>query len=375
MKILIAPDKFKGSLSALEFCDIVGDTIRLHHPKAEIILLPLADGGDGTIEVVNHYLQGKQIMAEVNDPFFRKIKASYLYSQVSRTAYIEMAEASGLKRLHPDEFDCIHASSFGTGELILDALNQGAQNLIFGIGGSATNDCGIGMASALGYRFLDEHNQAVHPIGKQLSSIVRIDSSKADRRLSDLSIKVACDVTNPLYGSAGAAHVYAAQKGASPEEILQLDSGLTHFSKILNAKYSIDPQKIPGAGAAGGMGIAAQLFLGGALESGIDLILELARIDRYTTDLDWLITGEGKFDNQTLSGKTIHGLLRHIKDTKSKIAVFCGQTTLEKEQTQLLGIDYVDSITNYASNFDDAMVNTLNYLKLMTLNFIPILKT
>ncbi len=370
MKILIAPDKFKGSLSAQEFCEVVNAAIRSVLPQAETISLPLADGGDGTIEVVNHYLRGTQIITEVNDPLFRKIKASYLYSEASRTAYIEMAEASGLKRLKPNEFDCINASSYGTGELILDALHQGAESIILGIGGSATNDCGIGMAAALGYRFLDAHNKEVATVGRELNTVRMIDDSKIDQRLANLTIKVACDVTNPLYGVSGAAHIYAAQKGASPEEILQLDNGLKHFSNILTSKYSIDPQKIPGAGAAGGMGIAAQLFLGGVLESGIDLILELAQFDQHIEGLDWLITGEGKLDEQTLAGKTIHGLLKRVKDAQANIAVFCGQSTLTTSQTASMGIHYVDSIANHAQDLDAAMNNTSNLLKSLTLDFL-----
>jgi len=369
MKIVLAPDKFKNSLTGLEFCDAVEAGIKAITPDVEIVKLPLADGGDGTIEVVNYYLKGEVINVEVSNPFFKPVMASYLYSDSSKTAFIEMAEASGVKLLRPEQFDCKNASTLGTGEMILDAMNKGASTIILGIGGSATNDCGIGMATAIGYRFLDDNNQEVKPIGANLSSINSIDITKVHPKLNDIDFKIACDVTNPLYGKEGAAYVYAEQKGAKAEDVIMLDKGLKDFSKIINSVFNVDVQSIEGAGAAGGVGIASKLFLKGALESGIQLIKNLANFDDKINQSDWVITGEGKLDLQTLSGKTITGILISAKAKKIKVAAFCGAVDLEKNDIKNFQIDYTDAVINHSKDLDDAMQNAYNYVKKMASNF------
>ena len=313
MKIVIAPDKFKGSLTGLEFCNAVHKGLLKVIPDAEVVFLPLADGGDGTIEVANFYLHGESIQLQVKNPLFQNRLATYLYASDSKTAFIEMAEASGLKLLKLSELDCKNATTFGTGQLILDAVNRGVKEIILGIGGSATNDCGIGMATALGYRFLDKRDVDVLPIGASLSQIVTIDDSQVNKELKNVTFKIACDVTNPLYGKNGAAHIYAKQKGASEKDIEVLDKGLEDFSKVLDSKFKINSQEVLGAGAAGGMGIAAKAFLKGELVSGITLMKELAQFDEKIKNADWIITGEGKLDEQTLSGKTIQGVIDSAK--------------------------------------------------------------
>lgn len=374
MKIVLAPDKFKGSLTGLEFCNVFEKGIKEILPEAEIEKLPLADGGDGTIEVVNYYLNGQTIFKEVNNPFFKPVKASYLYSKESQTAFIEMAEASGVKVLIPSELDVKNATTFGTGELIVDALENGAETIILGIGGSATNDCGIGMATALGYRFLDENNNEVIPVGKNLSRIISIDNSRMHPKLKDLKFKIACDVTNPLYGENGAAYVYAKQKGASDSEIEMLDKGLQSFSRVIDNHFEIKSQDVKGAGAAGGMGIASLCFLNGQLESGINLIKELAQFDKRIKGANWIITGEGQLDNQTLSGKTIKGVLESASKEKISVAVFCGSNELNESDLKRFGIKYVDSVIKKAHNLEDAMNNSKTYLKEIAIDFINKMK-
>jgi glycerate kinase len=364
MRIVVAPDKFKNSLTGLEFCKAVEEGIKaVLKSDVDIVKLPLADGGDGTIEVVNYYLKGEVIHVEVNNPFFQPIKASYLYSESSKTAFIEMAEASGVKLLKPEQFDCKNATSLGTGEIIVDAIKKGAQKIILGIGGSATNDCGIGMATALGYQFLDKNNNEVKPIGANLSQIESIDVSNVHDRLYEVDFSVACDVTNPLYGSNGAAYVYGAQKGASTTDIMMLDKGLEDFSKILNAVFNIDAQSVKGAGAAGGMGIASKVFLNGDLKSGIELVKYLADFDAKIKNSEWIITGEGRLDSQTFSGKTIKGIVDSAKKDGIKIAAFCGSTNLNSNSIKDFGIDYVDLVDNYSKNKNDAIQNGLAYLR------------
>jgi len=370
MKIVIAPDKFKNSLSSLEFCNIVEKQILSQNPEATIVKLPLADGGDGTIDIVNFYLNGETKEKTVSNPFFKAIKATYLYAEKSKTAFIEMAEASGVKLLSANALDCKNATTFGTGELILDAINNGAKNIILGIGGSATNDCGIGMATALGYRFLDKENKSVNPIGAKLSTIKTIDLSQVHPKLFEVDFQIACDVTNPLYGKNGAAYVYAEQKGATKEDIKLLDKGLEDFSKIISSVFHVNAQSVSGAGAAGGMGIAAKVFLKGNLESGIKLIKQLSDFDNQITDADWIITGEGKLDKQTLSGKTIQGILDASAPKNIKVAAFCGTIDINKKNLNSMGITYAAEVIKEAKNLEDAMMNAKLHLKNMTKKFV-----
>lgn len=369
MKIVLAPDKFKNSLTGIQFCDAVEVGIKRIIPHADIVKLPLADGGDGTIEVVNYYLKGEVINVEVNNPFFQLIKASYLYAEISKTAFIEMAEASGVKLLEPEQLDCKNATTLGTGEMIVDAINKGATTIILGIGGSATNDCGIGMATALGYRFLDKNDEVVSPIGANLSKIVTIDVTRLNPKTGEVSFQVACDVTNPLYGKEGAAYVYGTQKGATDDDIKLLDKGLEDFSKLLNTVFNIDAQSVKGGGAAGGMGIASKVFLNGTLERGIQLIKNLAKFDEQLENTDWIITGEGKLDTQTMSGKTIQGVLSSAKAHQIKVAAFCGAIDLDEATAKDFGIVYADAVISYSKNIEDAMENSSNYVKEMAEKF------
>lgn len=374
MKIVISPDKFKNSLTGLQFFDAVKTGIKIILPEAEIVKLPLADGGDGTIEVVNYYLKGDIVKVAVNNPFFETVEATYLYAEASKTVFIEMAEASGLKLLKPEQFDCKNATTLGTGELILNAIGKGAKKIILGIGGSATNDCGIGMATALGYRFLDENNNEVKPIGANLATISRIDFTHVHPKIKKVQFEIACDVVNPLYGKNGAAFVYAKQKGASKADVEMLDKGLKSFSKVLHIAFQINSQLVKGAGAAGGMGIASKVFLNGDLKPGIQLIKELANFDKQIGDADWIITGEGNLDNQTLSGKTIQGVIDSAKAKNIKVVAFCGSIDLDEHSIMDFGIDYADSVLNYSNDFEDAMENAFEYVREMAKAFASKLK-
>jgi len=372
MKIILAPDKYKGSLTGLEFCNIIAPILQTSL-NVEVVKMPLADGGDGTIEVINYYLKGAVLEAEVNNPLDQPIIATYLYAEASKIAFIEMAEASGMKLLEPKDQNCMHTSTFGTGQLILNAIDKGAQHIILGIGGSATNDCGIGMAQALGYRFLDVQNKPVTPIGKELYNIDTIDVSNVDKRLKSISFQVACDVTNPLYGFNGAAYVYAKQKGASPQEIKHLDLGLRQFSKVLDAQFKLNTQNILGAGAAGGLGAGAVAFLNATLLPGIEVIKGIASFDHSIENADWIITGEGKLDDQTLSGKTLSGVLTSAKKRNIKVAAFCGSIELQPQELQQMGIAYCDSIMNKSKNLENALAHTNTYLQEITKSFVAFL--
>jgi glycerate 2-kinase len=369
MKIILAPDKFKGSLTGLQFCNAVEEGIIDVLPNTEIIKSPLSDGGDGTIDILEYHLKGKRIVVNVNDPLFRKIEASYLHMAAVKTAFIEMAAASGMYLLKKEEQNCFNTTTLGTGELILDAINKGAKTIILGIGGSATNDCGMGMATALGYKFEDEHGSELEPIGKNLSKVKNIKSDSVIDTLKSIDFKVACDVTNPLYGKEGAAYVYGPQKGASPLEIEALNAGLENMSNLFKKQFDVDVQNIKSAGAAGGMGAGTSVFLNAELKSGIDLVKSLVAFDEKIKGADWIITGEGKLDSQTLSGKTIDGVITSAKKHDIPVAVICGSIELSKTETDALGILYTDAVMEKAKSLDDAIENGYDYVKQMAINF------
>lgn len=373
MKIIVAPDKFKGSLSGLEFCDAVEKGIHKYISDAEIVKLPLADGGDGTVEVLKYYLEGELIFLNVNDPLGRLVKASYLYSESKKTAYIEMAEASGIRLLKSDEVNPMLTSTYGTGELIKDALYREVEHIILGIGGSATNDAGMGMARALGYQFYDINGKEVSGIGEDLNQLAKIDKSNALPKLKNVKFEVACDVDNPLYGENGAAHIYSPQKGATPEMVLALDAGLRNFNEIVKNQFVVDLQEISGAGAAGGLGAGCILFLNAQLNSGIDLIKQEARFDEQIIGADWIITGEGKLDFQTFSGKVIRGVLDSI--TSQKLALFCGVVDLSEAELKQLKIDYFSQLLSYAKDVNDSIENPEKHLEKAVEEFVSLLHT
>ena len=307
MKIIIAPDKFKYSLSAMEVCNAIEKGIRKFDDSVEIIKHPLADGGEGTLTILHDFFKLKKKNVIVNNPLFKPCEAVYLVS--NDTAYIEMATASGLQLLSENERNCFYTSSYGTGELILDAVNNGYKNIVLFIGGSATNDAGIGMASALGYDFYNSNNQKINPIGKELINIGSIDITNLKIDLNNINCTVICDVKNELFGSNGAAHIYAVQKGATPTQVNQLDKGLINFSNQVELFLDKKIATIPGAGAAGGLGAGAICFLNAKLQSGIDFVMEHTNFNTLVnSDINLIITGEGSVDKQTIEGKVVSGV-------------------------------------------------------------------
>ncbi|MEM1119002.1 MAG: glycerate kinase [Bacteroidota bacterium] len=322
MKVLIAPDKFKGSLTAQEVCNALAKGLKKANSEVEIITRPMADGGDGSLEVLSHYLDGKTITVEVEDPLFRPIEASYLL--VGTTAYIEMAAASGLALLKKRKRDCTQTTSYGTGELILDAIRKGATTIYLFIGGSATNEAGMGIASALGYLFYSKSGEILVPIGENLQEVAKIDGSFLFFKKEKIDFKVVCDVNNPFYGENGAAYVYAPQKGASPQTVKMLDRGLHHFAEQLTAHGYPDVANVPGAGAAGGIGGGAIALLEAALVSGITTFLEITALEKAIKNCDLIITGEGNLDAQTEQGKVISGVCALAKKYDKPVIAVCG---------------------------------------------------
>ncbi|WP_152286032.1 glycerate kinase [Flavicella marina] len=369
MKIVIAPDKFKSALSSIEFCSIVKKGIQTHLPQAKVISCPLADGGDGSLDIIEFNLVSERITKPVHDPLFDDISATYLIDKNTKTAYIEMAEASGLKLLKKEAYNCKKASTFGTGELILDAINRDVKHIYLFIGGSATNDAGIGMAAALGYKFLDKNKQPLLPIGENLEYLSYIDTTEAIERLKNVSFSVACDVSNPLYGENGAAHVYASQKGATKLDIEALDRGLVNFNKVVENQFQQNMQEIKGGGAAGGLGAGAVLFLNATIVSGTEYLLKVSNFEENIQQADWVITGEGKLDNQTLSGKTLSGVIEKSKRQKIPVAIFCGINSLTQTELETLEIDYLVAISKKEITLEDAIKNSKHNLLKATEDF------
>ncbi len=358
MKVLIAPDKFKDSLTAIEVCSALTKGLKKNNSSIDVISFPMADGGDGSLKTINHYFNLKPHDLIVNDPLFNPIKSTYYLSQ--NTAYIEMSLASGLALLDEEDRNCMFTSSFGTGELINDALNKGATTINLFIGGSATNDGGIGIASALGYRFYDASENLLSPIGQNLLLINRIDKSKVQFNFHELKVRVVFDVKNPLYGKNGAAYIYAAQKGASLIEIEKLDKGLVNLESNLLAHGFPSIAKIPGAGAAGGVGGGAIAFLDAKLVSGIEFFIEISQIEKKIKDYDLIITGEGKLDSQTRYGKAISGICSLAKKYNKPIIAVCGDSV--RGTYESLGFKKVYKILDKTESIDSAMKNTRHYL-------------
>lgn len=357
MKIVIAPDSFKGSLSAFEVAKSIQKGILNVDESIETVIVPMADGGEGTVQSLIDASGGEIVELMVHDPLFRKIKSFYGIMGDGKTAVIEMAAASGLPLLTPAERNPLKTTTYGTGELIKDALNRGCQKFIIGLGGSATNDGGCGMAQALGAKFLDENENEVGFGGGELHKIKIIDITGMDPRLKDAGFLAACDVDNPLCGENGASAVFAPQKGASREDVLTLDSGLKHFAEIVKFHLCADIKNVPGAGAAGGLGAGAMIFLKARLERGIEIIARETRLAEKIEGAGLVITGEGKIDSQTAFGKTPFGVAQIAKEKKIRVIAIAGslgegyQTLLDK------GFDEIFSITSEYVSLQEAMEN------------------
>ncbi|RXK46832.1 glycerate kinase [Aquirufa rosea] len=321
MRILLCPDKFKDSLTAAEVCHALSKGIKKTHPEAEIQSLPLADGGEGTLQVIQETLGGQWVKIKVNNPLFKLIEAPFLWLEDKQHAFIEMSRASGIELLKKEERNPAITSTFGTGELIRSALELGAKKITLTVGGSATNDAGMGMATALGFKFLDEEEKELKPIGANLIHIHRIIPSQFLAQFKQVQFQVSTDVRHVLYGPMGAAHVFARQKGANDAMIKDLDRGLVNLASFFNDKKIADA---PGAGAAGGLGAGAMFFLGASIHLASEWILDMVAFDQFAQQADIIISGEGKIDVQSWKGKLISTVIEHSKRFEKPIILVCG---------------------------------------------------
>lgn len=323
MKIVIASDSFKGSMSSLDVATAASAGVIEVYPDSEIVSVNVADGGEGTVEAIVDALGGEIVKVQVSDPLGRKIETSY--GIAGETAILEMAAASGLPLLTVEERNPWATSTLGTGEMIMDAIARGCRKFLVGIGGSATNDAGVGMLQAMGFRFYDANGELItQGCGGMLGSIARIDDSLVSATVKESQFTVACDVDTPFCGPEGAAPVFAPQKGADAEMVKRLDEGMASFAKVITEKYAIDIVPVAGAGAAGGMGGAFRAFLGATLKKGIDMVLDAIDFDTTIQGANLVITGEGKVDFQTAKGKTAAGVLNRAKQQHIPVVAIGG---------------------------------------------------
>ena len=324
MKYIIACDSFKGSCSSEQVAESVEKGILSVVPDAEIVKVAVADGGEGTASTLTNALGGKPIEVKTHDPLMREKTSSYGYMEHSGTAIMEMAESSGLPLISPSERNPLKTTTFGTGEMIADALKRGCRKFIVGIGGSATNDGGMGMMQALGVAFFDKDNNVLGQGGSELSRVARIDTSSILSGLAESNFTIICDVNNPLFGENGAAYIFAPQKGASPNDVEQLDNGLRNYAEALKKELGKDIADIPGSGAAGGMGAAFLAFLPAVLTPGIHCVLDALNFDGLLDGADLVITGEGKIDTQTAMGKVPAGVLEYASRHSIPVIALAG---------------------------------------------------
>ena len=322
MKIVLAPDSFKGSLSAGEVCEIMKAGITALDPEATVLSMPIADGGEGTVDAVLAAAKGRAEYAEVHGPYGEKVRARYAMLP-GNIAVIETASAAGLTMVGENR-NAERTSTFGVGELMLDAVRKGARMLMLGLGGSATVDGGCGAAAALGVAFTEKGKKSFVPVGATLGAIDRIDTGTLAPEMLGVTLRVLSDVENPLFGPDGAAYVFGPQKGADQAMVLRLDAGLRHLAERIRTDVGFDVSNLPGAGAAGGMGAGMCAFLGGKIESGIDSILDMNGFEREIRDCDLIYTGEGRVDSQSLQGKAVSGIARRARALGKPVVVIAG---------------------------------------------------
>lgn len=374
MKIVIAPDSFKESLSAMQVATAIEQGFREIYPDAQYVKLPMADGGEGTVESMVEATEGHYHFIDVTGPLGTPVQARWGILGDGKTAVIEMAAASGLHHVPPEHRNPLLTTSYGTGELILAALDRGVEHIILGIGGSATNDGGAGMLQALGIDLLDEKGDALPEGGGALSKLATIDTSRADPRLKTVSITVACDVNNPLCGPTGASAIFGPQKGATEAMVAALDGALAVYGKRLQEFTGRDVMNAPGAGAAGGMGAALLGLLGADLKPGVEIVINALQLERLVADASLVITGEGRLDSQSICGKTPIGVARCAKRYQKPVIALAGGLTQDHQIVHEHGLDAVFSVLTRIATLPEALEDAEYNLRISARNIASVWK-
>ncbi|HCL5925744.1 TPA: glycerate kinase [Citrobacter amalonaticus] len=374
MKIVIAPDSFKESLSAMQVATAIEQGFREIYPDAQYVKLPMADGGEGTVESMVEATEGHYHFIDVTGPLGTPVQARWGILGDGKTAVIEMAAASGLHHVPPEHRNPLLTTSYGTGEIILAALDRGVEHIILGIGGSATNDGGAGMLQALGIDLLDENGDALPEGGGALSKLATIDTSHADPRLKTVSITVACDVNNPLCGPTGASAIFGPQKGATEAMVAALDGALAVYGKRLQEFTGRDVMNAPGAGAAGGMGAALLGLLGADLKPGVEIVINALQLERLVADASLVITGEGRLDSQSICGKTPIGVARCAKRYQKPVIALAGGLTQDHQIVHEHGLDAVFSVLTRIATLPEALEDAEYNLRISARNIASVWK-
>ena len=365
MKVVVAIDSFKGSMSSLEAGEAIAKGVKKAHKDAIVEIRPLADGGEGTVEALSIGMGGKLVNVEVTGPAGKSVNAVYGIVESSKTAIIEMSQAAGITLVSGDEKNPLYTTTFGVGEMIKDAIRKGCRYFIVGIGGSATNDCGIGMLQALGYEFLDKDGKQVGFGASGVRDIVSIKDENVIKELEECNFRVACDVNNPLCGDLGCSAIYGPQKGATKEMVADMDAWLLRYSKLVKEKYPNADSENPGTGAAGGLGYAFLNFTNSKLESGIQIVLDETRLEEYVKDADVVVTGEGRLDRQTAMGKAPIGVANIAKKYNKKVIAFSGSVTEDAFVCNEHGIDAFFPILRRIVTLEEAMKSDIAKRNLM----------
>lgn len=350
-KCVIMPDSFKGTMSSLEVCQIIAERVQAFYPACETVTIPVADGGEGTIDCFVEAVAAEPVEVDVKGPYFEPLAARY--ARHGQTTIIEMAQTAGLP-LVEDRRNPALTTTYGTGELILHAVQAGCTEIVIGLGGSCTNDAGTGAAAALGVRFLDQTGNAFIPTGGTLSRVHAIDVRAARTLLANCHVTAMCDIDNPMFGPEGAATVFSPQKGADPDMVAELDHNLQHLATVIERDLGLDVSHLPGAGAAGAMGAGIVAFLGGELKSGIQSVLDLVEFEKQLEGADLVITGEGKIDGQSLRGKVVAGIAERARKQSVPVLVIVGAIGEEAEKAYDLGVSAIFSINRAAIPYEES---------------------
>ena len=373
-KFLLIPDSFKGTMSSMEICSLLEEKIQEYYPAAEIHSIPVADGGEGSVDCFLQALGGEKVIVTTNNPFFEPIDSYYGLVDNGRTAVIEMAASAGLPLIE-DRKDPLKASTFGVGELILHTARKGVSKIIMGLVGSCTNDGGCGAACAVGIRFLDEAGSSFIPTGGTLHRIQQLDLSQIEPMIEGIEFVTMCDIDNPMYGPTGAAAIFGPQKGATPEEIELLDAGVQHLSQIIKQTMGLDLAFVPGTGAAGAMGAGMAAFFHSRLQMGIQTILDTVQFEELAAGTDMIFTGEGKLDSQSLRGKVVIGVARRAKALGVPVTALVGDIGDDMEAAYDEGVSAIFSINRVAVDFPVAKLRSRQDLSLTIDNLMRFYRT
>jgi glycerate kinase len=373
-KVVLIPDSFKGTLSSSQICNVMEESVKRYYPQCQIVKVPVADGGEGSVDCFLAALGGKRVYTIVNNPYFENMEACYGLIDNGTTAVIEMAACAELPLVEDRKNPC-KTTTYGVGQLILHAAKKGVKKIIVGLGGSSTNDGGCGAAAATGVAFYDEEGESFIPTGGTTHKIAKIDMSGRDKALEGIEIITMCDIDNPMYGTAGAAHIFGPQKGADPEMVLFLDEGIRVLSEIIKKDLHKDLSQVPGAGAAGAMGAGMIAFFDSRLQMGIETVLDTVNFTNLISDADMIFTGEGKLDSQSLRGKVVIGISKRAEKQEVPVTVIAGGADYSIDEAYKYGVTSIFTINRLPEDFSISRYRSEENLRFAMDNIMRFMKS